>query len=350
MQSAKQAHGTLLITGGAGFIGANCIQYFMRESQYSIVNLDSLTYCADAQRLAEFESDPRYRFVHGDICDEALVSDLLRRYRPIAVLNFAAETHVDRSIADPGVFIRTNVMGVQSLLNCALAHFHSLEAEEREAFRFLQVSTDEVFGSLETDEPAFTEEHVYDPASPYSASKAAADHLTRAYHRTYGLPVLLTNCSNNYGPMQYPEKLIPRMIQNALAEEPLPIYGNGQNIRDWLHVQDHCRALKLVLEHGVVGRSYNVGGGCEKTNVEIVHLICELLDRQRPRKSGASYSELIRFVQDRPGHDFRYAINNGRIRSELGWSPEHDFATGLEDTVAWFVERSHATDPASFVV
>ncbi len=330
---------TLLVTGGAGFIGSNFIQYWMRvRPSARVVNFDKLTYAGNPRNLAEFEGNEALVFVRGDINDRALVHSLIAEHRPRAILNFAAESHVDRSIRDPEAFVRTNIVGVYSLLEESLAYWRALTGDARESFRFLQVSTDEVYGSLSATDPAFREGDRYEPNSPYSASKAAADHLVRAYHHTYGLPTLTTNCSNNYGPYQFPEKLIPLMILNALRGKPLPVYGDGQNVRDWLYVEDHCRAIETVLVRGAVGETYNVGGWNEKTNLEVVKTICAVLDVSRPLPSG-SYESLIKFVADRPGHDRRYAIDASRIERELGWRPRETFDTGLRNTVRWYLEH-----------
>jgi dTDP-glucose 4,6-dehydratase len=329
---------TLLVTGGAGFIGSNFIQHWIGAHAGRIVNLDKLTYAGNPRNLEALNGSDRLVFVRGDINDSALVASLLSAHRPRAILNFAAESHVDRSIRDPEAFVRTNILGVYQLLEQALAYWRSLEAAERETFRFLQVSTDEVYGSLAPADPAFREGDRYEPNSPYSASKASADHLVRAYQHTYGLPTLTTNCSNNYGPYQFPEKLIPLMILNAVRGKPLPVYGDGQNVRDWLYVEDHCRAIDVVLEKGRVGETYNVGGWNEKTNLEVVHTICAVLDAARPLPSG-SYESLIKFVQDRPGHDRRYAIDATKTERELGWRPRETFDSGLRSTVRWYLEH-----------
>jgi dTDP-glucose 4,6-dehydratase len=326
----------LLVTGGAGFIGSNFILSSLEKSDEPIVNLDKLTYAGDVRNLARLRGDARHTFVQGDVCDRALVRTLLERHRPRAVVHFAAESHVDRSIAGPAPFIETNVVGTFSLLEEARGYVEKLKGEARERFRFLHVSTDEVYGSLGAADPAFTEKSPHAPNSPYAASKAAADHLVRAYHHTYGLPTLITNCSNNYGPRQFPEKLIPLTITNALAGEPLPVYGDGENVRDWLYVLDHCEALRLVLERGRVGETYNIGGNTEKKNIDLVRMICALLDELRPAKR--KHASLISFVKDRPGHDRRYAIDCGKISRELGWRPAESFASGLKKTVGWYLE------------
>ncbi|MDX2079837.1 MAG: dTDP-glucose 4,6-dehydratase [Terrimicrobiaceae bacterium] len=326
----------ILVTGGAGFIGANFVLDWIRVVGTPVVNLDKLTYAGNLESLAPLEGDPRHHFVHGDIGDHRLVADLLRKFAPRAIVNFAAESHVDRSIHGPGEFIQTNVVGTFGLLEAARAY----QAEGGNAagrFRFLHVSTDEVYGSLMPDEPAFTESRRYEPNSPYSASKAAADHLVRAYHHTYGLPVLTTNCSNNYGPLQFPEKLIPLMIVNAIAGRDLPVYGDGRQVRDWLHVSDHCAAIRRVLEAGKVGACYNIGGGNQMANVDVVHALCAILDDRWPRADQQSYRTQIRNVPDRPGHDRRYAIDASKIVAELGWQPAETFETGLRKTVEWYL-------------
>lgn len=330
---------TIIVTGGAGFIGSNFIYDWLAECDEPVINLDKLTYAGNPESLVSLHGDPRYAFVQGDIGDRAVVGGLLERHKPRAIINFAAESHVDRSIHGPGEFIQTNIVGTFNLLECTRAHFSSLSEEDRDAFRFLHVSTDEVYGSLKSDDPAFAETNRYEPNSPYSASKAASDHLVRAYHHTYGLPVLTTNCSNNYGPYQFPEKLIPLMIVNALAGKNLPIYGDGQQIRDWLYVSDHCAAIRRVLDDGRVGETYNIGGWNEKPNLEIVHAIVALLDELRPRSDGKSYSEQITYVTDRPGHDRRYAIDASKIECELGWRPAETFATGIRKTVNWYLDH-----------
>jgi len=329
----------ILVTGGAGFIGANFILDWLRESDDLVLNLDNLTYAGNQENLAELVGDPRYAFVQGDIGDQKLVDDLLLKHRPRAVINFAAESHVDRSIHGPGEFIQTNIVGTFTLLESVRACFASLSDAEQATFRFLHVSTDEVYGSLAADDPAFKETNRYEPNSPYSASKAASDHLVRAYHHTYGLPVLTTNCSNNYGPYQFPEKLIPLMIVNALAGKPLPVYGDGQQVRDWLYVTDHCTAIRRVLADGRLGETYNIGGWNEKPNLDIVHAVCGLLDELRPRADGKPYCEQITYVTDRPGHDRRYAIDASKIERELGWRPTETFTTGIRKTVQWYLDH-----------
>ncbi|HLS56966.1 MAG TPA: dTDP-glucose 4,6-dehydratase [Zeimonas sp.] len=328
----------ILVTGGAGFIGSNFVLDWLAGCDEPVLNLDALTYAGNLRNLAALEGDPRHVFAHGDIRDRGLLDRLLARYRPRAVLHFAAETHVDRSIRDPATSIRTNVEGSFTLLDAARAWWSGLSGSERDAFRFVQVSTDEVYGSLPPDAPAFTEAHPYQPRSPYAASKAAGDHLARAWHHTWGLPVIVTNCSNNYGPRQFPEKLVPLMIVHALAGKPLPLYGDGANVRDWLFVGDHCDAIRAVLARGRVGETYNVGGGTERTNLQVVHALCELLDELRPGADGP-YRRLITFVPDRPGHDRRYAIDARRIGRELGWRPVETFASGLRKTVRWYLDH-----------
>lgn len=329
---------TLLVTGGAGFIGSCFILTCRAKNAASIVNLDLLTYSGNPENLLSLEQDPDYTFVRGDINDAALVRKILAEHQPDAIVNFAAETHVDRSILEPNAFARSNVLGVCTLLSETTAWWKSLPKEQGDAFRFLHVSTDEVFGALGPDDPEFTETTPYAPNSPYSASKAASDHFVRAFHATHGLPTLITNCSNNYGPRQFPEKLIPVTILNALSRKPLPVYGKGLNIRDWLYVEDHCRAISMVLEKGVPGQTYAIGGGAEKTNIEMVRTICAILDELRPHPDGP-YAELITFVTDRPGHDFRYAINTEKIRRELGWKPTRGFEEGLRETVRWYLDN-----------
>ncbi|WP_069942130.1 dTDP-glucose 4,6-dehydratase [Pseudomonas putida] len=330
---------TILVTGGAGFIGANFVLDWLAGSDEPVVNLDKLTYAGNLQTLSSLQGDKRHIFVHGDIGDSELVARLLQEHQPRAIVNFAAESHVDRSIHGPEDFIETNIVGTFRLLEAVRAHWGGLNDQARQAFRFLHVSTDEVYGSLAADEPAFTETHQYQPNSPYSASKAASDHLVRSYHHTYGLPVLTTNCSNNYGPYHFPEKLIPLMIVNALAGKPLPVYGDGQQIRDWLYVKDHCSAIRRVLEAGTTGEVYNVGGWNEKPNLEIVNRVCALLDELRPRGDGKPYAEQITYVTDRPGHDRRYAIDARKLQRELGWKPAETFETGIRKTVAWYLDN-----------
>jgi dTDP-glucose 4,6-dehydratase len=328
----------ILVTGGAGFIGANFLLEWIAHSDEPVVNLDKLTYAGNLANLASLEENARHIFVHGDIGDRALVKDILSKNKPRAIINFAAESHVDRSIHGPEDFIQTNVVGTFHLLEETRAYFNGLNASEQAGFRFLHVSTDEVYGSLGSSDPAFTETTAYAPNSPYSASKAASDHMVRAYHHTYGLPVLTTNCSNNYGAYQFPEKLIPLVLMNALAGKPLPIYGDGGNVRDWLYVGDHCSAIRTVLASGRVGETYNVGGCNEKTNLQVVHTLCDILDELQPNAQG-SYRGQITFVKDRPGHDRRYAIDAAKILSELGWKPAETFETGIRKTVAWYLEH-----------
>jgi dTDP-glucose 4,6-dehydratase len=328
---------TILVTGGAGFIGGNFVLDWLAKSNEKIVNLDKLTYAGNLETLSSLEGNPSHIFVQGDIGDVALVERLLAEHKPRAVVNFAAESHVDRSIHGPGDFIETNIMGTFRLLESVRGYWSALPDADKTAFRFLHVSTDEVYGSLAKDDPAFTETNTYEPNSPYSASKAASDHLVRAWHHTYGLPVLTTNCSNNYGPYHFPEKLIPLMIVNALAGKPLPVYGDGMQIRDWLYVKDHCSAIRRVLEAGRLGETYNVGGWNEKPNIDIVHTVCKLLDEMRPKADGASYSAQITYVTDRPGHDRRYAIDARKLQKELGWKPAETFETGIRKTVEWYL-------------
>ena len=328
----------LLVTGGAGFIGSNFVLSTLAASGEAIVNLDKLTYAGILENLAPLQGDARHVFVKGDICDRELVRRLLAEHRPRAILHFAAESHVDRSIEGPADFIQTNVVGTFSLLEETRVWWSVLPDAEKAAFRFLQVSTDEVYGSLDASAPAFTESHPFQPNSPYAASKAGADHLVRAYHHTYGLPVLTTNCSNNYGPRQFPEKLIPLMITQALAGKPLPVYGDGLNVRDWLYVEDHCEAIRLVLAKGRAGETYNIGGACEKNNLELVEALCALLDELRPRSRGR-HAELITMVKDRPGHDRRYAIDASLMERELGWRPKESFDSGLRKTVGWHLGK-----------
>ena len=331
---------TVLITGGAGFIGANFVLDWVAHTSEKIVNLDKLTYAGNLESLASLKTHPQHVFVQGDIGDANLVSQLLAEHQPRAVLNFAAESHVDRSIHGPGDFIETNIVGTFRLLESVRGYWQNLSAEDQAKFRFLHVSTDEVYGSLSPEAPAFTEQHSYEPNSPYSASKAASDHLVRAWHHTYGLPVLTTNCSNNYGPLHFPEKLIPLMIVNALAGKPLPVYGDGMQVRDWLYVKDHCSAIRCVLEGGRLGETYNVGGWNEKPNIDIVKTVCALLDELRPRADGQSYATQITYVKDRPGHDRRYAIDARKLEKELGWKPAETFETGIRKTVAWYLENA----------
>jgi dTDP-glucose 4,6-dehydratase len=332
----------ILVTGGAGFIGANFILDWLATEGSPVVNLDKLTYAGNLENLASLKTDTRHVFVKGDINDRVLVGKILREHRPRAIVHFAAESHVDRSIQDPGAFVHTNVMGTFALLEEARAYWSGLKPPEKDGFRFLHVSTDEVYGSLGTADPAFTETTVYAPNSPYAASKTAADHLVRAHHHTYGLPTLTTNCSNNYGPYQFPEKFIPLMIVNGLREKPLPVYGDGQNIRDWLYVGDHCAAVRLVLNKGRAGETYNIGARGEKTNLEAVKAICELLDEAHPKR--APHEKLIQFVKDRPAHDRRYAMDPRKLESELGWKSAQGFAAGLRKTVEWYLDNMKWAD------
>lgn len=329
----------ILVTGGAGFIGANFVLDWIEFTGEPVVNLDALTYAGNLESLRTLNGDARHVFVKGDIGDRTLLDQLLAQHRPRAVVHFAAESHVDRSIHGPGAFIKTNVEGTFSLLEAVRAHWSALAGDEKAAFRFHHVSTDEVYGSLGKGDAPFTETHLYEPNSPYSASKAASDHLVRAWHHTYGLPVLTTNCSNNYGPYHFPEKLIPLMIVNALAGKPLPVYGDGQQVRDWLYVKDHCAAIREVLARGTVGETYNIGGWNEKPNIEIVHTVCALLDELQPDPAG-SYSRLITHVADRPGHDRRYAIDARKLERELGWKPAETFDTGIRKTVRWYLAHA----------
>ena len=329
----------ILVTGGAGFIGSNFVLDWLAQANESVINLDALTYAGNLENLDSLKGDARHIFVKGDIGDRTLVDELLAKYQPRAIVNFAAESHVDRSIHGPGEFIQTNIVGTFNLLESVRAHWSKLADKEKTDFRFLHVSTDEVYGSLSKDDPAFSETNRYEPNSPYSASKAASDHLVRAYHHTYGLPVLTTNCSNNYGPYHFPEKLIPLMIVNSLAGKPLPVYGDGQQIRDWLYVKDHCSAIRRVLEIGKLGETYNVGGWNEQANLNIVHIVCDLLDELRPKDDGNSYREQITYVTDRPGHDRRYAIDARKIERELGWKPAETFETGIRKTVQWYLDN-----------
>ena len=330
---------TILVTGGAGFIGANFVLDWLAHSDEPVVNLDLLTYAGNLENLSSIQDDPSHHFVQGDIADRALVSRLLEEYQPRAVIHFAAESHVDRSIQDPGVFVETNILGTFSLLESVRSYWSSMSAHQKNSFRFVYVSTDEVYGSLEAEELGFDESSQYQPNNPYSATKAAADHLVRVWHKTYGLPVITTHCADNYGPYHFPEKLIPLCILKALAGEPLPIYGDGQQVRDWLYVKDHCAAIRKVLEAGGVGETYNIGGSNEKTNLEIVQSLCEILDELRPREDGVSYQAQITFVKDRPGHDRRYAIDATKLEKELGWKPSEAFEAGLKKTVLWYLEH-----------
>ena len=331
---------TILVTGGAGFIGGNFVLDWVASSGEDVINLDKLTYAGNLETLSTLHGNPSHIFVKADISDRVLVERLLDEHRPRAVINFAAESHVDRSIHGPGDFIETNIVGTYNLLESVRGYWNGLPEGQKAAFRFLHVSTDEIYGSLAKDDPAFAETNRYEPNSPYSASKAASDHLVRAWHHTYGLPVLTTNCSNNYGPFHFPEKLIPLMIVNALAGKPLPVYGDGMQIRDWLYVKDHCSAIRRVLEAGRLGETYNVGGWNEKPNIEIVKTVCALLDEMRPRADGKPYAEQITYVNDRPGHDRRYAIDATKINRELGWKPSETFESGIRKTVQWYLDNS----------
>jgi len=330
---------SIFVTGGAGFIGANFVLDWLAQTDETVINLDKLTYAGNLESLAGLQGDTRHVFVRGDIGESALVGRLLAEHRPRAIINFAAESHVDRSIHGPSEFIQTNIVGTFHLLESVRGYWGELEGNAKTRFRFLHVSTDEVYGSLASDAPAFSEMNRYEPNSPYSASKAASDHLVRAYHHTYGIPVLTTNCSNNYGPYHFPEKLIPLCILNALSDKPLPIYGDGRQIRDWLYVKDHCRAIRRVLEAGRPGETYNVGGWNEKANLDVVQVLCAILDELRPRADGRSYGSQITFVKDRPGHDRRYAIDAGKLERELGWKPQETFETGLRKTVQWYLDN-----------
>ncbi|WP_457323100.1 dTDP-glucose 4,6-dehydratase [Roseateles sp. P5_E11] len=329
---------TILVTGGAGFIGSNFVLDWLRESDEPVVNLDALTYAGNLENLASLDGDARHVFVKGDICDRGLIDSLLAKHRPRAIVHFAAESHVDRSIHGPGAFMKTNVEGTFTLLEAARTYWGGLEGEAKQGFRFHHVSTDEVYGSLKASDPPFAETNAYEPNSPYSASKAASDHLVRAWHHTYGLPVVTTNCSNNYGPYHFPEKLIPLLIVNALAGKPLPVYGDGQQIRDWLYVTDHCSGIRAVLAGGKLGETYNIGGWNEKANIDIVKTVCALLDELKPSADGP-YERLITYVKDRPGHDRRYAIDARKIERELGWRPAETFETGIRKTVQWYLDH-----------
>jgi dTDP-glucose 4,6-dehydratase len=335
----------ILVTGGAGFIGANFVLDWLKEpNSEGIINLDKLTYAGNLTTLASLKNDSRHVFVRGDICDRMLVTRLLNDHQPRAIVNFAAESHVDRSIHGPVDFIETNIVGSFHLLECAREYWNGLQDDAKRKFRFHHVSTDEVYGSLAPTDPAFSETHPYEPNSPYSASKAASDHLVRAWFHTYGLPVVTTNCSNNYGPYHFPEKLIPLVILNAINGKPLPIYGDGQQVRDWLYVGDHCAAIRTVLAHGKLGETYNIGGWNEKTNLTVVQTICHILDELKPRADGQSYVQQINFVKDRPGHDRRYAIDARKIERELGWRPAETFDTGIRKTVQWYLDNSSWVD------
>lgn len=334
---------TILVTGSAGFIGSNFVLDWLAGCDETVIGLDKLTYAGNMENLAALEGDPRHVFVHGDIGDTQIFGELLRNHQPRAIINFAAESHVDRSILGPEDFIQTNIVGTFRMLEAVREYYHQRPSTDT-GFRFLHVSTDEVYGSLDPDAPAFTEQHRYEPNSPYSASKAASDHLVRAYHHTYGLPVLTTNCSNNYGPYHFPEKLIPLVIHNALSGKALPIYGDGRQVRDWLYVKDHCSAIRRVLEAGRVGETYNIGGWNEKANIEVVHTLCDILDQEQPRADGVSYRQQISFVTDRPGHDRRYAIDAGKLERELGWLPAETFESGIRKTVRWYLDNQAWVD------
>ena len=330
---------TIVVTGAAGFIGSNFVLNWLTHSDEKVIALDKLTYAGNLENLQSVENNPNYLFIHGDISDSKLVAMTLEEHQPRAIINFAAESHVDRSIHGPDDFMETNILGTYRLLEEARSFFNTLSEEGQKEFRFLHVSTDEVYGTLSSTDPAFKETKQYEPNSPYSASKAASDHLVRAWHHTYGLPVLTTNCSNNYGPYHFPEKLIPLCILKALQGQDLPIYGDGQQVRDWLYVFDHCKGIATVLENGVIGETYNIGGWNEKTNLEVVHTLCDLLDEIKPREDAKSYREQITFVKDRPGHDRRYAIDATKISKELGWKPEETFETGIRKTVQWYLDN-----------
>lgn len=331
-------HKRILVTGGAGFIGSALVRQLVNETDIKVCNVDKLTYAGNLASLGDARDSERHQFHQIDICDARAVAKVFSDFQPDAVMHLAAESHVDRSIDGPAAFIQTNIVGTFTLLDAATAYWRTLEPDAKEAFRFHHISTDEVFGSLGSD-GMFTEQTAYDPRSPYSASKASSDHLVRAWHHTHGLPVVVTNCSNNYGPYHFPEKLIPLVILKAISDQPLPVYGDGSNIRDWLHVEDHARALRLVVSKGTPGETYCVGGNAERTNLQVVHAICDELDNIRPRADGNSYREQITFVTDRPGHDFRYAIDAGKIRTELGWTPQETFETGIAATVRWYLDN-----------
>ncbi len=331
---------SILVTGGAGFIGSNFVLSWIASTDSPVLNLDLLTYAGNPENLSSLEGNARHLLVRGDICDAEFVGSLLHEHQPRAIVHFAAESHVDRSIASPEAFIRTNVQGTFALLEQAKAYWSGLDDADRKAFRFLHVSTDEVYGTLGPDDPAFSETTAYAPNSPYAASKAASDHLVRAYHHTWGFPVLTTNCSNNYGPFQFPEKLIPLMILNALESKPLPVYGDGMNVRDWLFVEEHCSAIRTVLANGRVGETYNIGGNSERANIDVVTTICDLVDEMRPRTGAGSRRDLITYVKDRPGHDRRYAIDASKLSRELGWQPAAEFESGLRKTVRWYLDHS----------
>ena len=330
----------IVLTGGAGFIGSNFILKWLRSSKENILNLDNLSYAANLRNLEVIESDPRYSFIKTDIQNQNEITEIIKELKPRAILNFAAESHVDRSIEGPESFINTNILGTYSLLEASLNYWNELDESDKKIFRFFHISTDEVFGSLNLDEKKSTENSSYKPNSPYSASKAASDHLVRAWHHTFKLPTLVSNCTNNYGPHQHEEKLIPLVITKALKNENLPIYGDGKNIRDWLYVEDHCEAIMKILESGKPGETYNIGGNCEKSNLEVVDEICKILDFKNPKQNGSSYSEQIKFVKDRPGHDFRYSLDIAKIENNLNWKPKESFASGLAKTVQWYLDRS----------
>lgn len=331
----------IFVTGGCGFIGSNFINYYLDKVSGPVVNIDALTYAGNIENLTSHKNNPNYIFSKTDILNKAAIENLFKTYKPKAILHFAAESHVDRSILGPDQFIQTNILGTYNLLEVTKAYLKSNNVEN---FRFIHVSTDEVFGSLGSSDPAFTEDSPYKPNSPYSASKASSDHLVRSYFHTYKLPVITTNCSNNYGPLQFPEKLIPVIIESCLANKNIPIYGDGKNVRDWLYVEDHCRALMTVLQNGVLGQTYNIGGQCEKSNLEVVDTVCSIMDELRPKADKASYSQLKKFVQDRPGHDWRYAIDISKIKNELGWKPEHDFTNGIKKTILWYLDNQKWLD------
>ena len=330
----------IVVTGGAGFIGSNFILKWLRSSKENILNLDNLSYAANLRNLEVIESDPRYSFIKTDIQNQNEITEIIKEFKPRAILNFAAESHVDRSIEGPESFINTNILGTYSLLEASLNYWNELDESDKKIFRFFHISTDEVFGSLNLDEKKSTENSSYKPNSPYSASKAASDHLVRAWHHTFKLPTLVSNCTNNYGPHQHEEKLIPLVITKALKNKNLPIYGDGKNIRDWLYVEDHCEAIMKILESGKPGETYNIGGNCEKSNLEVVDEICKILDFKNPKQNGSSYSEQIKFVKDRPGHDFRYSLDIAKIENNLNWKPKESFASGLAKTVQWYLDRS----------
>lgn len=335
----------IIVTGGAGFIGANFVlDWLDQEGNQSLINLDALTYAGNLATLQSVQDNPQYQFIKANIGDQARITELLQEYQPSAIINFAAESHVDRSIHGPAEFVQTNIVGTFNLLECARNYWNTLPNPQKSSFRFLHVSTDEVYGSLKPNDPPFTEKHPYEPNSPYSASKAASDHLVRAWYHTYGFPALTTNCSNNYGPYHFPEKLIPLCILNALNDKPLPIYGDGQQIRDWLYVKDHCSAIRTVLEKGTLGETYNIGGWNEKANLDVVKKICTILDELKPRSDNKSYSEQISFVKDRPGHDRRYAIDASKIERELGWKPTETFESGIRKTVEWYIVNTAWVD------